>query len=182
MAKVFLGGSRNICRLNAEVRAKLDEMMGRRPSFLVGDANGADKAFQAYLAKAGYRDVTVYHVGRCRNNLGDWPVKTVASPSSGRGFAYYAAKDAAMAHDADCGFMLWDEKSKGTFNNIEMLVELGKKTLVYLSTRKDFHRLASRQDRDRFLQLFEPGLIAGLREEIQGKLASDGQLKLIVAG
>lgn len=182
MAKVFVAGSRNISRLNPEVRAKLDEMMKRRSWFLVGDANGADKAFQAYFAKAGYRHVTVYHVGKCRNNLGAWSVKTIASPVSDRGFAYYAAKDAAMAQDADCGFMLWDEKSKGTFNNIETLMRLGKRTLVYLSTRKDFHRLAAKGDFEDFLQRCEPGLIAGLREQIREKLARQDQMKFFMAG
>lgn len=181
MAKVFLGGSRHISRLNADVRAKLDEMMRRQASFLVGDANGADKAFQAYLAGAGYPHVTVYHVGECRNNLGEWPSQTVASPVASRGFAFYAAKDAAMAQDADCGFMLWDEKSKGTFNNIETLVRLGKKTLVYVSTQKSFHRLATKQDFHAFLQRCNPTLIAGLQNEIRHKLAGHGQMKLIAA-
>ncbi len=182
MAKVFVAGSRNISRLNPEVRAKLDEMMKRRSWFLVGDANGADKAFQAYFAKAGYPHVTVYHVGKCRNNLGAWSVKTIASPAADRGFAYYAAKDAAMAQDADCGFMLWDERSKGTFNNIENLMRLGKRTLVYLSTRKDFHRLVTKRDFEDFLQQCEPGLIADLQQQIRVKLAGHDQLNLPAAG
>jgi hypothetical protein len=182
MAKVFLGGSRHISRLSEDVRAKLDEMMRRNASFLVGDANGADKAFQAYLAEAGYPRVTVYHVGKCRNNLGAWPVKTVASSAADRGFAYYAAKDAAMAQDADCGFMLWDEKSKGTFNNIETLVQLGRKTLVYVAPRKSFHRLATKEDFDAFLQHYDPTLIADLQKEISRKLTDRGQMKLIAAG
>ncbi len=181
MAKVFVAGSRNISRLSLEVRAKLDEMMRRRSWFLVGDANGADKAFQAYLAKAQYPQVTVYHVGKCRNNLGGWPVKTVVSPAADRGFAYYAAKDAAMAQDADCGFMLWDEKSKGTFNNIETLMRLSKKTLVYLSTQKGFYRLVTKRDFEDFLRQCEPGLIATLQKEIRGKLAGRGQMNLIAA-
>jgi hypothetical protein len=39
-------------------------------------------------------------------------------------FAYYAAKDLAMAQDAKCGVMLWDGRSKGTLNNIQNLLRL----------------------------------------------------------
>jgi hypothetical protein len=109
-------------------------------------------------------------------------VKTVASSAADRGFAYYAAKDAAMAQDADCGFMLWDEKSKGTFNNIETLVQLGRKTLVYVAPRKSFHRLATKEDFDAFLQHYDPTLIADLQKEISRKLTDRGQMKLIAAG
>ncbi|MCX7605356.1 MAG: hypothetical protein N2036_14870 [Bryobacteraceae bacterium] len=182
MAKVFLGGSRHISRLNQATRAKLDEWMKKRTWFLVGDANGADKAFQAYLAEAGYLHVTVYHVGQCRNNLGAWPEKTVETGASQRGFAHYAAKDAAMAQEADCGFMLWDEKSKGTFNNIETLARLGKKTLVYVSTRKAFYRIACTQDIEEFLREFDPRLIEELRSKIREKLPSEAQMRLPVAG
>jgi len=182
MPKVFVAGSRNITRLNAGICAKLDEMARRRATFLIGDANGADKAVQAHLASAGYSDVIVYHVGRCRNNLGSWPVRVIETAGGESGFAFYAAKDAAMAKDADCGFMLWDEKSKGTFNNIETLARLGKKTLVYVSPRKAFYTLSSKKDLDEFLRLFSAPMIAELREQIRGRLAGTAQGKLIPAG
>lgn len=181
MPKVFVAGSRSTTRLNAEIRAKLDEMARRRATFLIGDANGADKAVQAHLANTGYSDVIVYHVGRCRNNLGSWPVRLVEDAGSQSGFAFYAAKDAAMAKDADCGFMLWDEKSKGTFNNLETLARFGKKTLVYVSPRKAFYTIASEKDLQEFLKLFSPRMIADLRKQIRARLAGTAQGKLIPA-
>jgi hypothetical protein len=47
---VFVAGSRQISRLPAEVRSRLDTMIEKGFQILVGDANGADKAVQRYLA------------------------------------------------------------------------------------------------------------------------------------
>ena len=43
---VFVAGSRQISRLPAEVRSRLDTMIEKGFQILVGDANGADKAVQ----------------------------------------------------------------------------------------------------------------------------------------
>ena len=80
---------------------------------------------------------------RCRNNVGSWPTKRISHVGRSKDFAYYAAKDLAMAQDAKCGVMLWDGRSKGTLNNIQNLLRLGKKTLVYIGTDKAFHKLSS---------------------------------------
>lgn len=129
MTTVFIGGSRAVSRLNAIIRTKLDDLITRQCMIFVGDANGADKAVQQYLASCGYQHVLVYCMDRCRNNLGKWPTKHVVTTTGGAGFAYYAAKDLAMARDAKCGIMLWDGKSKGTLNNIQQIISVGKKRL-----------------------------------------------------
>jgi hypothetical protein len=46
MKKVLIGGSRQISRLNADLRSWIDEIMNQHLCVLVGDANGADKAVQ----------------------------------------------------------------------------------------------------------------------------------------
>jgi len=43
---VFVAGSRQISRLPAEVKTRLDTMVQKGFQILVGDANGADKAVQ----------------------------------------------------------------------------------------------------------------------------------------
>lgn len=50
MTKVFIAGSRQIARLPAEVKNRIDTMVDKGFQILVGDANGADKAVQRYLA------------------------------------------------------------------------------------------------------------------------------------
>jgi len=48
---VFIGGSRAVSKLNVPLRARLDEFLRRGDTILIGDANGADKAVQQYLAE-----------------------------------------------------------------------------------------------------------------------------------
>ena len=61
MTKVFIAGSRQIARLPAEVRSRIDTMVDKGFQILVGDANGADKAVQRYLAdKAHERPRALY--------------------------------------------------------------------------------------------------------------------------
>ena len=145
--KVFIGGSRAVAKLNAALRSKLDEIiLSHGHTVLIGDANGADKAVQQYLAERHYSSVVVFCMGSPRNNVASWPIRVIEPPAEQKGFAYYAAKDAVMAKEAKCGMMLWDGKSKGTLNNILNLLGAGKKALVYFSPTKDFHVLANESD------------------------------------
>ena len=143
---IFIGGSIGISKLNATIRKRLDDFIKRGNSILIGDANGADKAVQTYLAKQHYPNVTVYCMEECRNNVGGWPTRHVEPPSKKKDSSYYAAKDRVMFQEAQCGVMLWDAKSKGTLQNMLNLVGAGKRTLVYFAPTKDFQVLATEQD------------------------------------
>ena len=145
---VFIGGSRKLSHLNKDVRARLDNIMAKGLRVLVGDANGADKAAQAYLLEQKYQNVVVYCTETtCRNNLGRWEVKSVPFAGDRKGgFAFYTAKDDAMAQDADYGLMLWDGKSKGTLRNILNLAEHGKRTVVYFSPKRRYLTVSSLDD------------------------------------
>lgn len=178
MTSVFIGGSRSVSRLNSVIRGKLDELIARQCAIYVGDANGADKAVQLHFAVRGYRNVTVYCTAHCRNNVGSWPTKEVGRTGVLKGFAYYAAKDLAMAQDANCGLMLWDGRSKGTLNNIQNLVRLGKKTLVYFAPEKSFYRLVSEEDLRRLLDRCEPIAVEQAQRQIRRKLSVPGQFAL----
>ena len=170
MTSVFIGGSRAVARLNSTIVGKLDELISRECQIMVGDANGADKAVQQHFAERGYEHVLVYCMDECRNNLGNWPTTNVTSPSSRRDFAYYAAKDKAMAQDAKCGIMLWDGKSKGTLNNIQALLHAGKKTLVYLASEKAFHKIVTEHDLDALLERCDPAAVQRAQQAITAKL------------
>lgn len=142
MKSVFLGGSRRLSRLAEEVRRRLQTIMDRGLWVYVGDANGADHAFQAFLAEHGYDRVVVYCVeGKHRNNVGHWQTRAVTPPSNAKGFEYYASKDVQMAVDASYGLMLWDGISRGTLANIRNLLAHGKPVAVYLSPVKAFRDL-----------------------------------------
>lgn len=136
---VFIGGARAITRLDANVQARLQSLVQSGCHVVIGDAAGVDKAVQQALANHKYQSVTIYASnGAVRNNLGDWPVTPIHVPNDVKGFDFYAAKDKAMAEAADIGFMIWNGKSHGTFENIINLTAQGKPCLVYFTPKKSF--------------------------------------------
>lgn len=152
MTKVFFGGSRKLGKLNNEVKERADNIVAQGFLVLVGDANGADRAMQQYLAEKQYPNVLVYCAGdTCRNNVGSWPTRSISVARSQKDFHFFAVRDKAMSEEADHGFMLWDGASKGTLNNIVNLLERDKSVLVYFSPRQEFFTLKSRHDLDSLL-------------------------------
>jgi hypothetical protein len=144
---VFVAGSRQISRLPAEVRSRLDTMIEKGFQILVGDANGADKAIQRYFADRSYPNVLVHCMkDHCRNNVGNWPTREVAAPRGAKGFDYYSLKDRAMAETAEYGLMLWDGKSKGTVNNVVNLSRDHKPVVVYVAPTKQFRTIRTSGD------------------------------------
>jgi hypothetical protein len=142
--KVFVAGSRAITRLPPEVRSRIDTMAEKQFTVLVGDANGADKAFQKYLADRAYPNVIVHFMkGRCRNNLGSWPAQEISAPRGARGFDFYAVKDVVMAEAADYGLMLWDGVSRGTLNNVVNLARRNKPVVMYIEPTKSVETIRS---------------------------------------
>lgn len=147
MTKVFIAGSRHLSRLAADVKRRIDTIVEKGFTILVGDANGADKAVQRYLAEKGYRNVVVHCMaGNCRNNVGSWPAREIGAPPGARGFAYYSTKDRAMVDDAAYGLMLWDGESKGTLNSVINMIRQEKPVVVYLAPNKTFQSLRSPND------------------------------------
>ncbi|MBI4484888.1 MAG: hypothetical protein HY655_02650 [Acidobacteria bacterium] len=129
------------------MKHRIDTMIDKDFTILVGDANGADKAVQRYLAEKGYRNVIVHCMANnCRNNVADWPTREILPPKGARGFSYYAAKDQAMVDDAGYGLMLWDGESKGTLNSVINMIRQNKPVVVYLAPKKMFQNLRSRDD------------------------------------
>jgi hypothetical protein len=158
--KVFIGGSRAVSKLNAAIRAQIDDLViNRGHTVLIGDANGADKAVQQYLSGRHYPHVVVFCMEECRNNLGRWPTRNVEPPLNGKGFVYYAAKDLVMSQEAKCAVMLWDGKSKGTLNNMLNMTGEGKRTLIYFAPTKDFHVVGNQSDLQTLLARCDRGYL-----------------------
>lgn len=152
MEAVFVAGSRAVSRLTPEVRRRLDNIVEKNFFVFVGDANGVDKAVQRYLADRQYRNVIVYCMEACRNNVGHWPTRSqAAEAATKRDRHYYGIKDAAMAKDSTLGLMLWDGASKGTLANIVNLLNQNKKVALYLSPVKRFFNLHNVNDFDEAL-------------------------------
>src|SRR3989338_6787013 len=142
MQKVFLSGSRKIKTLPQEVKERVDNIIWKGFQVVVGDANGADKAFQAYLEKKHYKNVVVFCMNSdCRNNLGNWDVKPIHSNVKKKDFKFYSTKDEEMAKEADFGLMVWDFESNGTFNNIYNLASQNKCSVVFVEKECKFHTI-----------------------------------------
>ena len=157
MSKVVLGGSRSASRLSALVRERVENIISQGLDVVIGDANGADKALQEYLADRRYDKVTVFCSGDvCRNNLGNWEKVFVPSGRKKLDFEHYALKDAQMVGEADYGLFLWDGKSRGTLNSIRMLLKRGRPALVYLSPKKCFLSMKEEQDIECVISEFGP--------------------------
>lgn len=129
------------------MKTRIDTMIEKGFTILVGDANGADKAVQRYLADKDSRNVIVHCMtANCRNNIGGWPTQEIAAPPGARGFAYCSIKDQAMVDAAEYGLMLWDGESKGTLNSVIKMVRQDKPVVVYLAPKKAFRNLRSADD------------------------------------
>jgi hypothetical protein len=158
--KVFIGGSRRISKLNKKVTQILDKLIKREFTIIIGDANGADKAVQSYLADKRYQNVVVFCMrNSCRNNLGNWQIKNIDTDLKYNGFEFYALKDLAMVNETDYGFMLWDLKSKGTLNNIINLLKEKKTVVIYLSSEKTLSTLNELKDLQKILEKCDNGSI-----------------------
>lgn len=173
MTKVFLSGSRAVSRLDATVRERLDAIISGGFGVLVGDAAGADKAFQRHLADAGYHHVRVFCAGtRCRNNLGAWETVHVTAPAGVKGRSFYTLKDRRMAEEADFGFVLWDGESAGSVNNLVMLVRQGKKAHLYLAREKRLRSIGGTEQIDALLAE-RPDTVRSTIEETLRKTQQD---------
>lgn len=164
---VFIAGSRKISRLPAEVRTRLDTMIEKGFEILVGDANGADKAVQRYLADKAYPNVLVHCMkDHCRNNVGKWPTRQLVAPSGAKGFEYYSVKDRAMAETAEYGLMLWDGKSKGTVNNVVNLSRDRKPVVVYVAPIREFRTIKTLEDLTGLLALGDSDSVEKIVSEL----------------
>jgi hypothetical protein len=147
VTKVFIGGSRKVTRLDAEVRRRLDRIVVKGLPVAIGDADGADKVVQRYFQEHEFGNVEVFSADASpRNNLGRWPVRVVRPARAQRGFEYYATKDRAMAAEATVGLMLWDGQSRGTLMNVLRLAVRDKPVVVYVQPRKAFVEVRGRSD------------------------------------
>lgn len=166
MTVVFIGGSRAITSIAEPVAARIEKMIASGYRVLVGDANGADKAVQAYLAAARYPNVEVYCSGdECRNNVGGWPVVRVEPASKRKDFQFFAAKDRALADAASIGLMLWDGESAGTIMNVKRLVAHAKTAVVFHAPDSTFVNVRTESDLASLLATISPKLAAKIAAE-----------------
>jgi hypothetical protein len=171
--KIFIGGSRSIKQLTPSIKARIDNIIEKQLPIVIGDAGGADTAFQKYLAEKGYDNVTVFCTGSCRNNVGNWGTRIIAAKAEDRLRVSHEAKDKKMAEVAHFGLMAWDATSLGTLSNTVNLLGENKKSVVFfgpdnslytIGDAKDLSALLKKCDK-KHLELFDREL--GLRQRLE---------------
>lgn len=180
MKTVFLSGSRKSNLLNDRVRNWIKELINQGTHLIVGDASGADKAMQKYLADQHYQNVKVYCSGsRCRNNIGDWDLQKVFVGPNLKGRAFYTQKDKEMASIADSGFVLWDGKSIGSINNVRELLNNGKTVVVYFSPKQQFIDVTNFHELEELIHQVDQSDARVIRDRLKLIPTADDQNTLI---
>ncbi len=141
MKSVFISGSISIKALPSRVIQSIETIESKNFTVLVGDAPGVDAQIQERLAQDGYKNVLVYTVlENPRNYLSEHfhivrvPVESGIKSERKK----QEEKDRSMTEAADYGLVLWDGKSRGSYNNIIRCIQLGKTAKVYLNPENRF--------------------------------------------
>ena len=117
-SKAFTAG-----KLPDEITARLNTAMKQNLHILVGEAPGANQAFQDYLAAHNYHNVTVGHARSIRYNAGDWKTQQFGDNVREREKNMIAACDVAI--------IIWVNHSSVIATNLERLKESDKPTFIY---------------------------------------------------
>tara|TARA_R110002111_G_scaffold13927_2_gene38548 strand:- start:4119 stop:4868 length:750 start_codon:yes stop_codon:yes gene_type:complete len=140
MSSVFISGSIAIKSIPRSVEESINKIIDQNIQVLVGDADGIDTMVQNYCKRCNYSNVTVYSIySTPRYMAGKFDSKFILPKTdSKKERELQKEKDAAMTLDSDYSFVVWDGKSKGSYNNILRAIENNKKVKIYLNTENDF--------------------------------------------
>ena len=134
MKKVFISGSISLKALPNIVEKSLQTIQEKNIHVLVGDAKGIDSLIQEYFSKKSYFNLTIYSIYKIPRNSKNNNFKTILIDvdmdiKSER--KKQEKKDEYMSLNSDYSFVVWDGKSKGSFNNIQRAIEHDKLLKVY---------------------------------------------------
>jgi hypothetical protein len=153
--KIVLGGSRFLQNIPQNLVELIKEWTESGSEFLVGDAPGADSAFQKALVNVGSKSVTIYSsAGYVRNNYGNWVSKEIESGLQSKSNAVHAFKDRYMTSIADVGLMLWDCESAGTLSNVIDLVESGKSCRIWVAIDAELYNFDNQSSLENWLKQY----------------------------
>ena len=153
--KIVLGGSRFLEKIPQNLIELIKEWTDSGSEFLVGDAPGADSAFQKALINVGSKSVTIYSsAGYVRNNYGNWVSKEIESGLQSKSNAVHAFKDRYMTSIADSGLMLWNCESAGTLSNVIDLVESGKSCRIWVALDSELYNFDNLSSLEKWLKQY----------------------------
>lgn len=134
METVFFSGSISINNLPDRIKESINKIKAKAEfKIIVGDASGFDILLQEYCKSIDFSDITVYTIyEKPRNSVNGFNWTTVNVPQEIKGERKRQTyKDAAMTNDSDISFVVWDEKSKGSYSNVIRAIENDKKVRIF---------------------------------------------------
>ena len=139
--KVFISGSISIKNLDKNIFSRLENIIEKKMHILVGDASGIDILIQEFFAKRNYYNVTVYSIYSNPRNIYSqkFSTKIISVPDNiKKEREKQVYKDKQMTADSNYSFIIWDNKSKGSYGNAIRALKLKKKIVVYLNNEQSF--------------------------------------------
>ena len=153
--KIMIVGSHTITEPDRRVKLMISKLCGEGWHILVGDHSGLDAALQEYLVDMHTDWVRVYTARpQPHHNLDRWPVRHPPKEGRWSGAPRHLQNTLAMADAAECGMVLWDGRSMGTYFVMASLIEQGKSVWVYLSDRGAAHTLRTPEDLEKLLRAY----------------------------
>jgi len=139
MSSVFISGSIAIKKIPNSVEHSIDKIINQNIQILVGDADGVDTMVQNYCKKRNYYNVIVYSISKPRYKVSEFKSKSITViTESKKERERQQEKDSAMTIDSDYSLVIWDGKSKGSYQNILRAIDKNKKIRVFLSTESKY--------------------------------------------
>lgn len=139
--KVFISGSISLKDIPEKAKKSLQNIIQANLDVLVGDADGIDSLIQQFYDSNNYHNVTIYSISDFPRNRYSSKFafeKVIVSDEIKKERERQTFKDVVMTKDCDYGFVIWDGKSKGSYNNILRFIEQNKPVKVFLNTTDDF--------------------------------------------
>lgn len=165
---IVLGGSRHIFLLPQEIEDQILKEITASEKFYVGDAPGADTAFQDFLRKNSYPKVKIFSsAGYIRNNLGNWDSQQVETGLKSKGNSTHAFKDRHMCSEANRGIMIWDGRSAGTLGNVIDLLKQGKSCYLWVAQDSELLQFDNPTSLDKWMADYPE-----VRDEAQKRLST----------
>lgn len=109
--------------LPPEVMERIDRAIDREMTIIVGEAHGACRLYQDYLASKSYQKVIVGHAKSLRYNAGNWEDRQCGQDLRER--------ERRMIEDCDEAIIIWQDHSSVIAENLERLKRLKKPTYLY---------------------------------------------------
>ncbi len=166
MKKVFISGSINLNTLPKMVEKSLKTIQEKNIRVLVGDAKGIDSLVQDYFSKNRYFNLNICSIYQTPRNSKNNNFKTIfievdMDIKSER--KKQEKKDEYMSLNSDYSFVIWDGKSKGSFNNIQRALENNQLLKVYY-TKDDRFLEENELNKDNINKIYEKNNGLTLRE------------------